>query len=68
MENPWFGPKADVGSTGIVAWQGAVALILGIGGAIFCHLYLENDWATAGCIVALIITLLVKYDPDTESY
>lgn len=68
MENPWFGPKADIASTGIIAWQGWVAVVLGIGGGMACHYFLRNDWAAAGCVLALIIAFILKYDPDTESY
>lgn len=68
MENPWFGPKADIASTGIVAWQGWVAVVLGIGGAMVCHHVLKNDWAAAGCVAALVIAFILKYDPDAESY
>ena len=68
MENPWFGPKAYPGSTGIVAWQGAATLILGIGGAIACHVLLRNDWASGGCLALMLAVCVLKYDPDTESY
>ena len=68
MENPWFGPKADVGSTGILAWQGAVTLILGIGAALACHLLLKNDLAAGSCIAIMLVVCLLKYDPNTTSY
>jgi len=68
MENPWFGPKADVGSTGILTWQGALTLIFGIGGGMACHFLLKNDWAAGGCVAAMIAVYLLKYDPETKSY
>jgi hypothetical protein len=68
MENPWFGSKEDVGSTGILTWQGALAVILGIGGGLACHFLLRNDLAAGACVALLILVYLLKYDPDTKSY
>lgn len=68
MENPWFGAKAYAGSTGILTWQGWLALVLGIGGGVASHIVLHNDWIAALCGVVLIVVIIVKYDPDTPSY
>jgi len=68
MENPWFGPKAYPGSTGIITWQGWVTVIAGVGGAIACHLILKNNWAAIGCIAVMLAICLAKYDRDTPSY
>ena len=71
MENPWFGRKGNGYTGGPVTWQGWLATFGGFGGALACHAFLPhplNNWAAAGCIVALLIVYFLTYDPDTESW
>ena len=68
MENPWFGPTADVGSTGIITWQGRLTVILGIGGALASHFLLKNNWVAGLCVAVMLAVYFLKYDQDTESY
>jgi hypothetical protein len=71
MENPWFGRKANGYTGGPVAWQGWLALLIGIGGGMACYRLLPhpwNDWAAGACALVLITAYLLKYDPNTESY
>ena len=68
MDNPWFGQKAGIGSSGILAWQGWLMVGIGIGGGAACHFLLKNDWAAAACAAALAVAFFLKYDPDSESY
>jgi hypothetical protein len=71
MESPWFGKKANGYTGGPVTWQGWLVTIGCIGGGLACHFLLKspaNDLASGACIIVLIVTWLLTYDPDTESY